>query len=356
MLRRKWGLNDLLPDHNVAGGAGQPKNRRDHRHHAIDALVVAVTDRGMLNRIAREAGQHGHEAADRMLSGIPAPWDGFLDETRDAVRAIVVSHRTDHGTVSKAARPKGRDATAGRLHNDTAYGFTGMKNANGKDVVVRRVALSALKKSADIDDGPSKGVVDPLLRTALAEWTKGLEGKPFEARLAKFPELGPLIYRRIRRVRVMEPLSVIPIRDRHGVAYKGYKGDSNYRYDVWELKDGKWVAEVVSMFDAHQPGWTSKIRQDNPTARKVLRLHRDDMLAIERNGERHLVRIVKFSEKELALAEPHEGGALKARAADKDDPFNYLYPSPKTLKTWKTRQIRIDELGRVIDPGPRGAA
>ena len=172
----------------------------------------------------------------------------------------------------------------------------------------------------------------------------------------KFPELGPSPFRNIRRLRIVEPLSVITIRDSHGRPYKGYKGDSNYRYDVWELRDGKWVAEVVSMFDAHQPDWFSAVRRDNPTARKMLRMHRDDMLAINRNGETELMRVVNFSEKQLALAAPHEGGALKSRAADKDDPFNYLYPSSNALKGWNARQIRVDELGRVLDPGRRDGA
>jgi CRISPR-associated endonuclease Csn1 len=346
MLRRSWGLNSLLPDHNFGGGADQPKNRRDHRHHAVDAAVIAVTDRYLLQRISREAGQRGHEAANRMTADLPEPWDGFRDQLGAVVNRIVVSHRTDHGTVAK--NPNGRDATAGRLHNDTAYGLTGEKDTKGNDLVVHRVPLTALKKTSDIE-----GVRDPDLRAALFTWTKDLDGKAFEARLLKFPELGPQTFRGIRRLRVIEPLSVIAIHDRQGRAYKGYKGDSNYRYDVWELKDGKWVAEVVSMFDAHQPDWSSTIRRDNPTAKKMLRLHRDDMLAVERNGATELVRVVKFSEKQLAFAAPHESGPLKARAADKDDPFNYLYPSPNTLKAWKARQVRVDELGRVLDPGPR---
>ena len=81
-------------------------------------------------------------------------------------------------------------------------------------------------------------------------------------------------------------------------------------------------------------------------------MHRDDVLAIERNGaERELVRVVKFSEKQFAVAPPNEGGALKARDADKGDPFKYSYPSPNTLKALRARQVRIDELGRVLDPG-----
>ena len=114
MLRRSWGLNALLPDHNFAGGADQPKNRLDHRHHAIDALVVGVTDRALLQRIARESGERGHEEARRMTHDLPVPWEGFRDYVQAAVNRVVASHRPDHGTASEAALAKDRDATAGR--------------------------------------------------------------------------------------------------------------------------------------------------------------------------------------------------------------------------------------------------
>jgi len=343
MLRRSWGLNSALPDHNFGGGADQPKNRKDHRHHAIDAVVIGVTDRSLLNRIAREAGARGHEAANRMTADLSEPWQGFSDDVRDSVRGIVVSHRPDHGTAGHGG------STAGRLHNDTAYGLTCEKDAKGNDLVVHRVPLTTLK-AADIAT-----VRDRDLRKALLAWTHGLEGKPFEERLRQFPETGPLPFRNIRRLRVIEPLSVIPIRDREGRPYKGYKGDSNYRYDVWEMKDGKWVAEVVSMFDAHQPHWTSAIRRDSPTARKVLSLHQNDVLAIEQDGQgRKLVRVVKFGQNgQITLAEPQEAGDLKRRdaAANDIDPFKYFAPTPGGLKRLKARQVRVDELGRVSDPG-----
>src|SRR3546814_10998316 len=51
MVRRKLGLNDLLPDHNYGGG-DQPKNRLDHRHNAIDAAVVRPEER----RVGKECG------------------------------------------------------------------------------------------------------------------------------------------------------------------------------------------------------------------------------------------------------------------------------------------------------------
>lgn len=348
MLRRNWGLNHHLPDHNLAGGASQPKNRRDHRHHAIDAIVVAVTDRAMLNRIAREAGSQGHEAADRLVAGIPDPWAGFSEAVGEAVRTITVSHRPDHGSASKAGRPANRDTTAGRLHNETAYGLTGEKDARGLDIVVTRKPLSAFKKPADLD-----AIRDQDLKQKLKDWTAGREGAAFEQAMRSFghPERGPRSYPGLRRIRVVEPLSVIPIRNRDGRAYKAYKGDSNYRFDVWELKTGRWKDEVVSMFEAHQPGWSSPIRADNPTARKVLSLQQNDVVAIERDGERELMRVVKFSAGSLVLAPPQEAGSLKARDADKDDPFRYVYGSPSSLQRWKARQVRIDELGRIHDPG-----
>lgn len=350
MVRRKLGLNDLLPDHNFSGGGDQKKNRLDHRHHAIDAIVIAIVDRGMLQAIARASAEAGFEGQERII--IPEPWKDFRNEVRSVINSIIVSHRPDHGTASKKREKKGPDATAGRLHNDTAYGLTGEKDAKGNDIVVHRVSLTALKKPADIE-----GVRDPDLRVALLAWTKGRDGKDFEARLRKFPELGPGHFRNIRRLRVIEPLSVIPIRDTNGRPYKGYKGDSNYRYDVWELKDGKWVAEVVSMFDAHQPGWTSVVRRGNPTARKVLSLHQDDVLAVQQDGQgRKLMRVVKFGQNgQITLAEPNEAGDLKRRDATPNDldPFKYTAPTAGGLKRMKARQVRIDELGRVFDPGPR---
>ncbi|MCA3654879.1 MAG: type II CRISPR RNA-guided endonuclease Cas9 [Methylobacterium sp.] len=348
MVRRKLGLNDLLPDHNFSGGADQPKNRLDHRHHAIDAAVIGIVDRGLLQRIAFASGKNGAEGRERIH--VPPPWEGFRDELRKVVNAIVVSHRVDHGTVAKSGLPNGRDQTAARLHNDTAYGLTGEKDAKGDAIVVHRVPLTSLKPE-HFDPDSSVVVRDPDLRDALRHFTQGKEGKEYLQALNRFPELGPLQFRGVRHIRLVKPLNVIEIQDRNGKPYKGYKGDSNYRYDVWELPDGKWKAEVVSMFAAHQSGWVSDIRKVYPTARKVLSLQQNDMLAIERTGERELVRVVKFSESQLAVAHPHESGSLKARDADKEDPFKYIYPSPSGLNKWQARQVRIDELGRVLDPG-----
>ncbi|HLO76380.1 MAG TPA: type II CRISPR RNA-guided endonuclease Cas9 [Magnetospirillum sp.] len=345
MVRRKLGLNELLPDHNVGGGAEQPKNRLDHRHHAIDAAVVAIIDRSLLQAVSRASAREGDEGRERII--IPEPWPGFRDELRDILDRMVVSHRPDHGTASKAGLPRGRDQTAGKLHNDTAYGLTGEKDERGNDLVVHRAPLAALKKAADLEK-----IRDRDLAKALAQAVHGLEGKDFECAVAAFASAGPPVYRGIRRVRLIEPLTVIPIKDRQGKAYKGYKGDSNYRDDVWELPDGKWEAEVVSMYDAHQADHVSALRTRFPTARKVLRLYRNDLVALTTETGRKLMRVLQIWQNgQITLVEPQEAGDFRRRSKSEDDPFAYTSPTASGLQRLCARQIRMDELGRVLDPG-----
>lgn len=351
MLRRLWGLNDILLDHNIVDNkhSNAPKNRLDHRHHAIDAFVIAVTTPAQLNEVAKASARAESQFLDKQFDGFPEPWEGYRDQLRDRLLAVTVSHKPDHGRKGKPA--PGRDTTAGRLHNDTAYGLTGEVSPKGLPIVVHRVPLVSLKP-ADIAD-PER-IPDPVLRAALDEATAGKSGKDFEAALTGFQKHHPR-FAGIRRIRVREPLSVIPIRDASGRIYKAYKGDSNARFDVWRLPDGKWTSDIVSMFDAHQPGQAD--RRPHPAAKKVLSLHQNDMLAIERDGgPREIVRVVKFSGNgQIALAHDNEAGALKARDAtpNDQDPFKYVLSSAGGLKKIKARQVRIDPLGRILDPGPR---
>lgn len=359
MLRRLWGLNSLLPDHNIVENkhSDAPKNRLDHRHHAIDAAVVAVTSRSLLMRIARTAGLAEDKNLERLFENLDQPWDDFREELGEKLKRVTVSHKPDHGRKGRPA--PGKDVTAGRLHNDTAYGFVGETNEKGVPIVVHRVPLASLKP-ADISD-PNR-IPDTVLRDALHRATQGRSGKDFEKALADFSRAGfggnkngrPL-FKGLRRVRVREPLNLIPIKDKSGRIYKGYKGDSNARFDVWRMPDGKWVSDIVPTFEAHQSGASD--RRPHPAAKKVLSLRQNDMLAIEREGEaREIVRVVKFSTiGSLQLAATTEAGPLKARdAAPQDiDPFKYINSSAGGLKKLKARQVRVDPLGRVFDPGPR---
>jgi CRISPR-associated endonuclease Csn1 len=347
LLRRHWGLNSLLPDHNFVENTNQEKNRLDHRHHAIDAAVIAVTDRWLLQYIAREAGRREEQMLSSIVEDIAPPWKSFRDDLKKVINTIVVSHKPDHGTISPELRKLGKDKTVGRLHNDTAYGLTDETDAKGNKRVVHRVPLTSLK---DVE-----AVRDPLLREELRKATKGKSGKEYEAALRDFSKNPTMpCFKGVRHVRIIETLNVIPIRDGEGQAYKGYKGDANYCYEVWRLPDGSWKANVLTMFDAHQvqPDGDSR---PHPAAKRLFRLHKDDLVTAQFDSSLATIfRVVKFNTAGILYLAPHnEAGPLKARDASKDDPFKYVNTSATGLRKANARQIRIDELGRVWDPGPR---
>ncbi|WP_153768162.1 type II CRISPR RNA-guided endonuclease Cas9 [Labrenzia sp. CE80] len=350
MLRRNWGLNELLHDHNYTDPA-KPKNRMDHRHHAIDAAVIACTSRSLIQRLASASAKAEADGAERLAGQVAEPWTDFRDELRDKVQAIVVSHKPDHGTVSRAGYDKGRGQTAGKLHNDTAYGYTGEKDSKGNELVVRRIPISSFTKPADIMLIRTNEYDHSELRDRLYGATRDLEGKAFEAAVQNFVETD-VKFKGIRHARIVEPLKTIPVRDRYGRPYKGYKGDSNHRYDVWQTLDGKWKAEVVSTFDAHRPGWTSSVKVNSPAAKKVLSLQQGDCLVLDTEDGQRLCRVVKFAESgTLTLCDHNEAGPLKSRDSDKSDPFKYVYRSATSLKRDRARQVRVDEIGQVFDPG-----
>ena len=78
-MRRKWHVNDVLAE-------GDWKNRDNHRHHAVDAVVTAVTDRALLHRVANLSARCEEQAEER-LGPIDAPWPQFRDDLREKSRA-----------------------------------------------------------------------------------------------------------------------------------------------------------------------------------------------------------------------------------------------------------------------------
>lgn len=366
MLRRLWDLNSILPDHNWVENreSNAPKNRLDHRHHAIDAAVVGIMTPGLIAEISKAAARAEKQNLDRLFEDMPMPWAQhsndrrFRDELRERVLAATVSHKADHGR--KGQPEPGRDITTGRLHNDTAYGFTGLTSDSGLPVVVHRVPFASLtpKDIADPDRIP-----DASLREALRRVARDLSGKEFEKALLDFSRAHPQ-FKGIRRVRVREGLTLIPIRDRAGKPYKGYLGDSNARYNVWQMPDGQWIthwkdrngsaqSSIVSTFDLHQPGYVEQ--RPHPAAKKVLSLKQNDLIAIERDGApRQIMRVQKYGQNgQIFLIEHNEAGNMAERNKNAGDPFKFYGPGASALKKMKARQVRMDELGRIFDPGPR---
>lgn len=325
MLRGKWGLNTLLSE-------GSRKNRNDHRHHALDAAVIGICSRSLIQRMATAAGQAEEHGENRLLERLELPWPSFRDDLREALGKVVVSHKPDHG----------REAA---LHNDTNYGWRGGPDKRGNPLVGRHVPLDSIKSAADLDGIPDEG-----LRKRLTELLVPLSAsKDIKAALVKFSEATG-----IRRVLKEERLSVIPINDRRtGQPYRYVKGDGNYCYDIFVRPDGKWDGKVVSLYEASRRGFDPTSRVSFSGQPLVMRLRKDDLFAIEQEEVRKIMRVVKFSEGKISFAK-HQEANVAARNVEKADEFKLHQSAPSKLKELKARSVGVDILGYVNDPGFRG--
>jgi CRISPR-associated endonuclease Csn1 len=330
LLRGHWGLNRLLSDQNR-------KNRTDHRHHTLDALVIGVIDRGLLQKVASAAARATELGLTRLLEQAPEPWPGFRTEVAGKIGRVAVSYKPDHGH-------------QGQLHNDTAYGLVDASEQGKQRTVVHRIALEQLQPGDLAADGKRR-IRDDTLRARLAAAIA--DAGDFKAGLMRHADQTGL-----RRLRVLESVSVIPIQDRRDQRpYKAYKGDSNYCVEIWRDYAGRWREHMVTTFDAHQIFRCHPQRLRNPDRAQngqslVMRLCKNDLVAIEQGGQRRLMRVAKFSPGKIYLAEHFEANVDSRNRAD-DDTFAYLQKSAGSLQGLQCRRVFVDYLGRVLDPGFR---
>ncbi|GFE65566.1 type II CRISPR RNA-guided endonuclease Cas9 [Litoreibacter roseus] len=347
MLRRHWGLNSLLSDKN---GAVKTKNRTDHRHHAIDAAVVAATDRSLIQRISKIASRDELVGAEQVARSVAPPWEDFQKDVASQLRRIIVSHRADHGRIDPVARKSGNDSTSGQLHNDTAYGLA----HDGK--VVSRKPLMSLGAGDIAISKRGANIRDADLQRHLARVTRGLDGKDLEKALSNFanapklPDQSDNPYFRVRRVRMEDTLqksAQVQVADRDGKVFKAYKGDSNHCYEIWQLPKGKIKSQVITTFEAHQTGLD---RKPHPAAKRLLRVFKRDMVAIERDGETIIGYIQKLDAANGLFIAPHAEANADARNRDKIDPFKLIQMSAGPLIKANIRRVYVDEMGRLRDP------
>ena len=352
LLRRGWGLEGILrvtDDGEITG-----KQRDDHRHHAIDAFVVACTTQGLLQKFARAAGSDlNAQYVEERLTAIPKealPWEGFnRSQLIPSLERLVVSYKPERGTRGEPGR------TTGQLHNETAYGLVELSEIGPSKVVIRK-KIRDFKRRSELE-----AVRDPSMRGALLELWDQESGDPdvFSRRAAT--EGVQLEGRRqqVRRVRVTDDLPVIPIRGRSGKPYKGYLPGGNEFADVWQMRDGSWQMIIVPKFHANQRDFNiedfrpkDKSGRRDPTAKRRLRLQIDDLAALGQGPDRRIVRVRKItnaSSGAFVVLDEHKEANVADRVGKDMRESRY---SARQLKQQGFRKVGVNEIGRVRDPGP----
>ena len=165
-LRHKWGLNQILNDDNE-------KTREDHRHHAIDALVMACTKVSYVQELSKwNRYNRGYDVKD-----FPMPWLSFWKDAEKAVNQILVSHKKvsnditvrTHTTEKNGKKYKNLGIAArGQLHKETVYG---KRTFNGEEAFHVRKPIESLETAKQIAK-----VVDESIRLLILKRVNELGG------------------------------------------------------------------------------------------------------------------------------------------------------------------------------------
>lgn len=318
-LRHRWNLNRILSE----DGSGE-KNRADHRHHAIDAIVIALTSGSLFQKLSRLSAQSGVALSER---GFPLdnPWQSFYEDVSKKVENIIVSHSTTH---------KISDA----LHEETAYGYS-----EHEKCFVYRKPLSTLTENEieKIRDDKVRELVKKRLEEHQGSIKKafGDENNPLMHADGKTP------IKSVRTVVNLNKDTTHPILDQKGNPYKYFKYGNNHHVEIIEnVKTGKRKGVFVTAMEAAKRARRDKTtivtREHGQEWRFIMSLCINDMVEIaDNNGDKKYYRVqILDSSNENITFRLHTAATL-------DDKTTRLFKTPGTLRC---KKIAVDPLGNLV--------
>lgn len=170
-FRKIWGIQDIY----------SKKERVNHVHHCIDAIVVACIGLEEYNKLgAYYHDEENHEWYGTTKASFTKPWPTFVEDVNKVQDELLVYHYTPDNMPKQGRRKilldvnyngkklkkkvlcKG-DAARGSLHQDTYYGA--IEN-DGMVKYVKRIDLTSLKESdvKNIVDDAVRGIIETVIK------------------------------------------------------------------------------------------------------------------------------------------------------------------------------------------------
>jgi CRISPR-associated endonuclease Csn1 len=317
-LRHQWGLDGVFDEI-------ETKRNDDHRRHAVDAVVVGVTENEHLRNLAKSKYAVSGEQFE-------LPWPDFRDEVRENVKQINVSHRVQR-------------KVSGKLHEETNYGPT-----KEKGLYVFR------KKLEDLTISMVNKIVDPVVRELVTKRLKengvDLEGsgkppkevwkEPLYMKTTKSKK--KVLIKKVRVYSIAE--NMIPMMDEQGRPYRYVEPGGNHHVEIFEyvegVKKGTREAEIVTMFESVRRSRAGEpvIRRDHGPGKKfICSLAINEMVMMpNKKGETDLFRIQKMSSTKQIYFRHHTAGRI-------DDEDTVIRKQATLFDGYK---VTVDPLGKVL--------
>ena len=318
ILRRKWNLNQIL---NVHGDAGK-KNRDDHRHHAIDACVLALTSPRLLQKVSQLSAKLEQIELNDPKFVIGEPWEGFHQELCKVIYTINVSHAPTR-------------KIAGALHEDTGYGYI---ESEKKFVYRKPIESLTASELARVRDEKVKELLqnridecDGNLKQAFAEPLYHLDGKT------------PIKTARINVHRLSKD-SVFSVA-KEGSEYKHYKTGSNHHLEILEETSGKWACEIISTIEAARRvriRKTNLYNREGSKGKYLFSLIANDCVQIPEGENKGIYRVQTITT---------TGGGMvilrRIEMSSTDSKEGSLSKTVNPLKKMNARKVTINPIGQI---------
>jgi CRISPR-associated endonuclease Csn1 len=323
-LRRVWDMNRILSD-------TPDKTRDDHRHHAVDAVAIALCSMKYIKALS-EASANTQSRNPLKGALLADPWTGFREELREQI--------LNHTVVGYRRTRK----LAGPLHEETLYSTPHIHD--GQEYLHIRKSVTEIKSEADLE-----AIVDPAIRAAVKSKLESVNGdaKRFEQDPPRMPSGVP-----IKKVRIRKRQSSTAVGD--GKRQRTVITGDNHHMEVYAVLDQKgdplkYQAVIVSRLEAnrrHAEGLPVVCRDHGPSTKFFFSLSEGDMAmyAPDESGLRLFkVRGVSIDGGgRLELSE-----ATDARLKDQIRKASALYrPGLSVFMKRKGLKVLVTPLGEVV--------
>ncbi|MDA7618570.1 type II CRISPR RNA-guided endonuclease Cas9 [Verrucomicrobia bacterium] len=325
VLRRNWNLNGLLNE-----DGANTKNREDHRHHFIDAAVIANINAGMVQLISKfssdERLQRSLQAGVYSLKSVfKEPWTGFSLDVEAHIKKIVVSHSPTR-------------KVSGGLHEDTALGL--VKVETGTAFATR------IELNKDFSSKKLKTIADQKVRELVTKRLEQFENDPKKA----FADLDskPLFHvdgkTPIKSVRVHSNDSIEGLAGikQNGKVYAYYRKGNNYKICFYEMPDGKWKGHYLTAFDVKSKN--TEPPKSFKAGKLIMELCKNDMVELDWKGTRERFRLQKMSAPIDQLDFRTHFTSQKAQS----ERITLKQATTNSLKLLNPEKIEVTPIGEVI--------
>jgi len=331
-LRYQWGLNSLI-------GTNNEKDRSDHRHHVIDAIVIASIDRQFHKTLcgaARHIESQNPEFQVKDLVVDP-PWKSLRKDLGEALEEVIIAHDPQR-------------KISGALHEDTGIGFKEKHGAVYRKNLDSNFTSSQLKK-----------VLDPEVKLLIERHLDKFGGDVKRA----FAD-DQTIYHRdgktpIKRVRILQSRTTkkkldktkFGVRNKQGDVFKWLAYGNTHHVEVIQHGEtSKISARFVTAMEAAARakgvgGQKSTIVKTDhgDDYQFLMALHINELVNVEQEGELRIYRVQKIEATvNRMVLRLHTAANLNNKSEEIYFTFNST-----SFDKWNLKKLAVNVLGKRYD-------